>query len=173
MSLGCFLDSSCRFCERVTMAALRSHLSPSSRGWEGHPLPLPFQVSLIPAEASALGDLKVTIRASLPSQPPQTFYHLSQWPPSPEVDTITQTGAPSTRQAYALKWSLFAVHWCSSRWEDPRRCSIKIVFSFLQERLEHRLKVHVATITVQYDAVDGWSLGKHVLIVRSLRGARR
>ncbi len=34
------------------------------------------------------------------------------------VETITQARAPSTRQAYALKWSLFA-NWCSSRQEDP------------------------------------------------------
>ncbi len=47
---------------------------------------------------------------------------------------ITQARAPSTRQAYALKWSLFA-NWCSSRREDPRRCTIGVVLSFLQERL--------------------------------------
>ncbi len=64
------------------------------------------------------------------------------------VDTITQARAPSTRQAYALKWSLFA-NWCSSCREDPRRCTIGVVLSFLQERLESRLssstlKVYVA-----------------------------
>ncbi len=32
------------------------------------------------------------------------------------VETITQARAPSTRQTYELKWSLFA-NWCSSRWE--------------------------------------------------------
>ncbi len=44
------------------------------------------------------------------------------------VDTITQAGAPSTRQAYALKWSLFTVHWYSSHREDPRRCTIRAFF---------------------------------------------
>ncbi len=34
--------------------------------------------------------------------------------PQTVVETITQARAPSTRQAYALKWSLFA-NWCSSR----------------------------------------------------------
>ncbi len=34
------------------------------------------------------------------------------------VETIIQARAPSTRQTYALKWSLFA-NWCSSRREDP------------------------------------------------------
>ncbi len=38
--------------------------------------------------------------------------------PQAVVETITQARAPSTRQAYALKWSLFA-NWCSSRREDP------------------------------------------------------
>ncbi len=97
--------------------------------------------------------------------------------PQAVVETITQARAPSTRQAYALKWSLFA-NWCSSRREDPRRCTIGVVLSFLQERLECRLspstlKVYLAAIAAHHDAVDGRSLGKHDLIVRFLRGARR
>ncbi len=65
----------------------------------------------------------------------------------PEVlNTIASARAPSTRRAYALKWNLF-VKWCSSRREDPRRCSIGVVLSFLQQGLERRLspstlKVH-------------------------------
>ncbi len=62
---------------------------------------------------------------------------LSGLPPA-VVETITQARAPSTWQTYALKWSLF-VNWCSSRREDPRRCTIGVVLSFLQERLEGRL----------------------------------
>ncbi len=62
---------------------------------------------------------------------------LSGLPPA-VVETITQARAPSTRQTYALKLSLFA-NWCSSRREDPRRCTIGVVPSFLQERLERRL----------------------------------
>ncbi len=101
---------------------------------------------------------------------------LSVLPPVVEV-AITQARALSTRRALALEWSLFAV-WCSSRREDPRRCTIGVVLSFLQEGLECRLspstlKVYVAAITAHLDAVDGWSLGKHDLIVRFLRGARR
>ncbi len=97
--------------------------------------------------------------------------------PQAVVETITQARAPSTRRAYALKWSLFA-NWCSSRREDPRRCTTGVVLSFLQERLERRLspstlKVYVAAIAAHHDAVDGQSLGKHDLIVRFLRGARR
>ncbi len=101
---------------------------------------------------------------------------LSGLPPA-VVETIIQARAPSTRQTYALKWSLFAT-WCSSRREDPRRCTIGVVLSFLQERLERRLspftlKVYVAAIAAHHDAVDGRSLGKHDLIVRFLKGARR
>ncbi len=101
---------------------------------------------------------------------------LSGLPPA-VVETIIQARAPSTRQTYALKWSLFAT-WCSSRREDPRRCTIGVVLSFLQERLERRLspstlKVYVAAIAAHHDAVDSRSLGKHDLIVRFLKGARR
>ncbi|KAI2651129.1 hypothetical protein H4Q32_019152 [Labeo rohita] len=92
------------------------------------------------------------------------------------INTITQARAPSTRQAYALKWGLFA-HWCSSRREDPQRCVVGVVLSFLQEKSERRLspstlKVYVAAIAAYHDVVDGLSLGKHHLIVRFLRGAR-
>ncbi len=101
---------------------------------------------------------------------------LSGLPPA-VVETIIQARAPSTRQTYALKWSLFAT-WCSSRREDPRRCTIGVVLSFLQERLECRLspstlKVYAAAIAAHHDAVYGQSLGKHDLIVRFLKGARR
>ncbi|KAL0147457.1 hypothetical protein M9458_057242, partial [Cirrhinus mrigala] len=90
------------------------------------------------------------------------------------IETITQSRAPSTRQAYALRWGLF-IDWCSSRGEDPQRCPIAVVLSFLQEKLERRLspstlKVYVAAIAAYHDAVDGTSLGKHS---RFLRGARR
>ncbi len=89
--------------------------------------------------------------------------------------TIIRARAPSTRQTYALKWSLF-VNWCSSRREDPRRCMTGVMLSFLKERLERRLspstlKVYVAAIAAHHDAVDGRSLGKHDLIVRFLKGA--
>ncbi len=97
-------------------------------------------------------------------------------PPS-VVNTITSARAPSTRHAYRLKWNLF-VDWCSSRREDPRRCPITVVLSFLQDGLERRLspstlKVYVAAIAAHHDAVDGKSVGKHDLVVRFLRGARR
>ncbi len=83
---------------------------------------------------------------------------LSGLPPA-VVETIIQARAPSTRQTYALKWSLFAT-WCSSRREDPRRCTIGAVLSFLQERLERRLspstlKVYVAAIAAHHSSSWG------------------
>ncbi len=92
-------------------------------------------------------------------------------------DTITSARAPSTRHAYALKWNLF-VEWCSSHREDPRRCPIRVVLSFLQQGLERRLspstlKVYVAAIAANHDPVEGKSVGKHDWVVRFLRGARR
>ncbi len=101
---------------------------------------------------------------------------LSGLPPA-VVNTITSARALSTRQAYRLKWNLF-VDWCSPRREDPRRCPTAVVLSFLQDGLERRLspstlKVYVAAIAAHHDAVDGKSLGKHDLVIRFLRGARR
>ncbi len=97
--------------------------------------------------------------------------------PQEVVDTITSARAPSTRHAYALKWNLF-VEWCSSHREDPWRCPIRVVLSFLQQGLERRLspstlKVYVAAIAANHDPVEGKSLGKHDWVVRFLRGARR
>ncbi len=97
--------------------------------------------------------------------------------PQEIVDTITSARAPSTRHAYALKWNLF-VEWCSSHREDPRRCPIRVVLSFLQQGLERRLspstlKVYVAAIAANHDSVEGKSVGKHDWVVKFLRGARR
>ncbi len=91
--------------------------------------------------------------------------------------TIASARAPSMRRAYTLKWNLF-VEWCSSHQEDPRRCSIRAVLYFLQQGLERRLspstlKVYVAAISTHHDLVEGKSVGKHNLVVRILRGARR
>ncbi|KAI2665879.1 Transposon Ty3-G Gag-Pol polyprotein [Labeo rohita] len=74
--------------------------------------------------------------------------------PQAVIETITQSRAPSTRQAYALRWGLF-VDWCASRREDPQRCLIAVVLSFLQQKLERRLspstlKVYVAAIAAYH-----------------------
>ncbi len=96
--------------------------------------------------------------------------------PQEVVDTITSARAPSTRHAYTLKWNPF-VEWCSSRREDPWRCPIRVVLSFLQQGLERRLspftlKVYVAAIAANHGPVEGKSVGKHDWVVRFLRGAR-
>ncbi len=66
----------------------------------------------------------------------------------------------------------------SSHHEDPRRCSIRAVLSFLQQWLERRLspstlKVYVAAISAHHDPIEGRLVGKHNLVIRFLRGARR
>ncbi len=88
--------------------------------------------------------------------------------------TIASAQAPSTRRAYALKWNLF-VEWCSSHHEDPQRCSIRAVLSFLHLGLEHRLspsilEVYVGAISAQRDPIEGRSMVKHDLVIRVLRG---
>ncbi|KAL0186640.1 hypothetical protein M9458_018310, partial [Cirrhinus mrigala] len=93
------------------------------------------------------------------------------------VNTLLQARAPSTRRLYDLKWRIF-VNWCSSHGKDPRSCGIKSVLSFLQEGLDRHLsastlKVHVAAISANHDLVGGRSVGKHDLIIRFLRGARK
>ncbi|KAL0199608.1 hypothetical protein M9458_002795, partial [Cirrhinus mrigala] len=93
------------------------------------------------------------------------------------IDMITQARAPSTRQLYALKWCVFT-RWCASCGEDPQRCGLGAVPSFLQQGLEKRLsastlKVYMAAVAANHDLVDGRSLGKHNLIIRFLRGARK
>ncbi len=94
--------------------------------------------------------------------------------PPEELNTIASAHAPSTRRAYALKWNLF-VEWCSYQREDPRRCLIGVVLSFLQQVLERRLspsilKVHAADIAAYPNRIDGKSVGKRDMVVRFLRG---
>ncbi len=124
----------------------------------------------------ALGFTQVCVFPCEPSRTDTDFLNsCSSW--QPLLEHTSEKGPPSTRQAYDLKWSLFT-NWCSSRREDPQRCTIGVVLSFLQERLEHRLpsstlRAYVAAITAHHDAVDGRFLGKQDLIVWFLRGARR
>ncbi len=50
--------------------------------------------------------------------------------PQEGVYTITSARTLSTRHAYALKLNLF-IEWCSSHREDPGKCPIRVVLSFL------------------------------------------
>ncbi|KAL1278908.1 hypothetical protein QQF64_025581 [Cirrhinus molitorella] len=93
------------------------------------------------------------------------------------VNTLLQSRAPSTRRLYDLRWRKFT-NWCSSRGENPRRCGIRTVLSFLQGGLDRHLsastlKVQVAAIAANHDLVEGRSVGKHNLVIRFLKGARR
>ncbi len=97
--------------------------------------------------------------------------------PQEGVYTITSARTLSTRHAYALKLNLF-VEWCSTHREDPGKCPIRVVLSFLQQRLERRLSpsilnAYVATIAANHDPVDGKLVRKHDWVIRFLRGARR
>ncbi len=101
----------------------------------------------------------------------------SRWPTPGGSGHHHFSTSTSTRHAYTLKWNLF-IEWCSSHREDPRRCSITAMLSFLQQGLDRRLspstfKVYIAAITAHHDPVDGKTVGKHDLVVRFLRGARR
>ncbi len=76
----------------------------------------------------------------------------------------------STVCAYTLKWNLF-IECCSSHREDPRKCLIRAVLSFLQQVLERRLppstlKVYVAAVSANHDPVNGKTAGKHDLVIR-------
>lgn len=97
--------------------------------------------------------------------------------PGDVLHTIAQARAPSTRRLYAQKWSVF-VDWCLAQNKDPVECDVSPILSFLQERLEKgltpsTLKVYVAAIAAFHAPIAGQSVGRHSLIVRFLRGARR
>ncbi len=82
--------------------------------------------------------------------------------PQEGVYTITSARTLSTRHAYALKLNLF-VEWCSSHREDPGKCPIRVVLSFLQQRLERRLSPSILKLLCGYDCCQprprGWEVG--------------
>ncbi len=93
------------------------------------------------------------------------------------VDTITEVRAPSTRRLYACKWAVFE-RWCESNGRDPENCPVSDILDFLQQRMDEgsmpsTLKVYVAAISAFHAAINGRSVGKHNLVIRFLRGARR
>ncbi len=95
--------------------------------------------------------------------------------PQEVVTPSLRRGAPS--RSHALKWNLL-IEWCFSHKEDPRKCPIRVVLSFLQQGLERRLspstlKVYVAAIAVTHGHMEGKSVGKHDWVIRFLKGARR
>ncbi len=82
--------------------------------------------------------------------------------PQEGVYTVTSARTLSTRHAYALKLNLF-VEWCSSHREDPGKCPIRVVLSFLQQRLARRLSPSILNAYVAAIAANqrprGWEVG--------------
>ncbi|KAI2663241.1 ORF V: Enzymatic polyprotein [Labeo rohita] len=121
---------------------------------------------------------KIPLRRDLLSQGMGTIWH-----PRPICGTCTSgswTGRvrplrPSTgrdRNYHSVQSPLYKAGLCAEMGSvrrlvflvDPQRCTIAVVLSFLQEKLERRLspstlKVYVAAIAAYHDAVDGTSLG--------------
>lgn len=76
-----------------------------------------------------------------------------------------------------MKWRLFAM-WCSYQWEDPRRCTVGPVLSFLQEGLEKRLsaftlKVYMAAIAENHDMVKLNALSMKIALLTALTFVKR
>ncbi|KAI2646486.1 Chromosomal replication initiator protein DnaA [Labeo rohita] len=97
--------------------------------------------------------------------------------PADVVETILSARAPSTRRSYALKWRVFE-SWCVTHHADPVHCQVVSVLEFLQEKLSSgispgTLRVYVAAISACHTLIDGVSVGKHPLVARFIRGARR
>ncbi len=78
--------------------------------------------------------------------------------PQEGVYTITSARTLSTWHAYALKLNLL-VEWCSSHREDPGKCPIRVVLSFLQQRLERRLSPSILKCLWGYDCCQPWPRG--------------
>ncbi len=93
------------------------------------------------------------------------------------VATILSARAPSTRRSYAFKWHIFE-NWCMAHHVDPVHCQVVSVLEFLQEKLSSgtcpgTLRVYVAAISACHVLIDGVSVGKHPLVARFIRGAKR
>ncbi|KAJ8004404.1 hypothetical protein DPEC_G00135360 [Dallia pectoralis] len=93
------------------------------------------------------------------------------------VETILHSRAPATRKAYAARWKLFT-SWCRERQVDPVYCPVFAVLEFMQQRFStglspSTLKVYVAALSTCHVPLNGVSLGRHPLVSRFLRGARR
>ncbi len=97
--------------------------------------------------------------------------------PPDVVETILSARAPSTRRSYAFKWHIFE-NWCMAHHVDPVHCQVVSVLEFLEEKLSSgtcpgTLRVYVAAISACHVLIDGVSVGKHPLVARFIRGAKR
>ena len=122
----------------------------------------------IPPQARAVGPLGLALEGA---------QYLEEGLPQEVVETILSSRAPSTRKLYSLKWNVFT-SWCRERGVDPVDCAVASVLEFLQDRFSagltpSTLKVYVAAIGAFHSPLDGGPLGRHHLVARFLRGARR
>ncbi len=97
--------------------------------------------------------------------------------PPDVVETILSARAPSTRRSYAFKWHIFE-NWCMAHHVDPVHCQVLSMLEFLQEKLSSgtcpgTLRVYLAAISACHVLIDGVSVGKHPLVARFIRGAKR
>jgi len=93
------------------------------------------------------------------------------------IETIFSARAYSTRKSYANKWGVFE-RWCRAYNADPVDCQIALVLNFLQEKLSAgicptTLRIYVATLLTCHALVDGVPLGRHPLLARFIRVAKR
>ncbi len=78
------------------------------------------------------------------------------------IDTISQAIAPSTKQAYALKWGLF-VDWCSSC-REKEKLERKLSHSTLKARPDHQdserhKEIKYPQVTIGGNPGGGWGGG--------------
>ncbi len=75
------------------------------------------------------------------------------------LNTMAEARALSTRQLYALKWSIFST-WCQGRDLDLVTSNVSLVHSFLQEMLDKQrssstVKVYMAAIAAFHASIAG------------------
>ncbi|KAI2645853.1 Transposon Ty3-G Gag-Pol polyprotein [Labeo rohita] len=97
--------------------------------------------------------------------------------PSRVIEKIQNARAASTRSAYGKKWNVFE-QWCAHKRIVPFLCSVADVLCFLQELLEKgrafsTVKVYLAAISACHVGIDDNTMGRHPLVCRFMRGARR
>ncbi|KAL0191950.1 hypothetical protein M9458_010246, partial [Cirrhinus mrigala] len=98
------------------------------------------------------------------------------WHPRPDLWNLHLWTSETfhLQRLYNLKWCIF-VNWCASQREGSMEMwhQISAILPPRRHLSASTLKVQVAAISANYDLVEGRSVGKHNLVIRFLRGARR
>ncbi|XP_052006407.1 uncharacterized protein LOC127660311 [Xyrauchen texanus] len=121
--------------------------------------------SIPPSEISSLGLARERLNLSAAGLPPKV------------IETIQNARAASTRSLYDLKWRVFE-EWCADKNIVPFLCSVSNVLSFLQDLLDKgrafsTVKVYLSAISACHVGIDSGTIGRHPLVCRFMRGARR